>query len=129
MRSLYTKNQFTFRFNLSISSRSGHAIVFGTETGVSLTGDIILRSDDVHDQWLQVLQSLHSQVSLLQKIPAAEQRLSRLLNNIQVSQPTYLFDINLNGHFNPSDTGHECMRTIFITNFAVYLIYSGPGVL
>jgi hypothetical protein len=32
----------------------GRSLVFGTETGVSLTGNIVLQHDDVPSNWLQV---------------------------------------------------------------------------
>ncbi|XP_055947392.1 T-cell activation inhibitor, mitochondrial-like isoform X1 [Argiope bruennichi] len=72
----------------------GRTLVFGRETGVSFEGHIILSSEDVRNNWLDVIQSVEQYDNLLRQIPKAEGALSEVLRGISVDhrkfQPTVM---------------------------------------
>lgn len=65
----------------------GKSLIFCNESGISLHGAILLRSDDVQDTWLKVIKSLGRNPGILGYIPMAERKLSRTLNNIEIVRP------------------------------------------
>ncbi|KFM78449.1 hypothetical protein X975_17265, partial [Stegodyphus mimosarum] len=73
---------------------AGRTIVFGRQTGVSFEGHIILSSEDVRNNWLDMIQSVHQFDDLLKHIPNAERSLSEVLRGINVDhrkfQPTVM---------------------------------------
>jgi len=62
----------------------GRTVVFGSLTGVSLDGHIILSSSDVRHSWLDLIKRVKEQDITLQRIPAVEKTVSRVLHNIRV---------------------------------------------
>ncbi|XP_045194149.2 T-cell activation inhibitor, mitochondrial-like isoform X2 [Mercenaria mercenaria] len=62
----------------------GRTLIFGNETGVNLHGEIVLGSEDVTTEWINLLKSVHAYDPMIERLPRMEQELSRLLNNIQI---------------------------------------------
>lgn len=73
---------------------NGRTVVFGRQTGVSFEGHIILSSEDVRSNWLDMIHSVDKFDELLEKIPASERALSDVLRGIAVDhrkfQPTIM---------------------------------------
>ncbi|KAL4233988.1 hypothetical protein ACF0H5_005643 [Mactra antiquata] len=61
-------------------------LVFGNETGVNLHGEIVLGSDDVTTEWINLLRSVHAYDPVIERLPRMEQELSRLLNGIRIER-------------------------------------------
>ncbi|GFS75336.1 DUF4461 domain-containing protein, partial [Nephila pilipes] len=72
----------------------GRTLVFGRQTGVSFEGHIILSSEDVRNNWLDMIQSVEQFDDLLRQIPKTERALSEVLRGILVDhrkfQPTVM---------------------------------------
>lgn len=72
----------------------GRTLVFGRQTGVSFEGHIILSSEDVRNNWLDMIQSIDQFDKLLSQIPETEKALSEVLRGILVDhrkfQPTVM---------------------------------------
>ncbi|XP_071089039.1 T-cell activation inhibitor, mitochondrial-like [Haliotis cracherodii] len=62
----------------------GRSLVFSNSTGVSVHGDIVLSSEDVPTYWMTLLMSVRSYEAVLERLPLMEEKLSQLLNNIQI---------------------------------------------
>lgn len=77
-----------------MSPLRGRTIVFGGQTGVSFEGHIILSSEDVRHNWLDMIHSVDQFDALLQQLPDAERALSDVLRGILVEhrkfQPTVM---------------------------------------
>ncbi|XP_060608555.1 T-cell activation inhibitor, mitochondrial-like [Ruditapes philippinarum] len=59
-------------------------LVFGNETGVNLHGEIVLGSEDVVTEWINLLKSVHAYDPMIERLPLMEKELSGLLNNMQI---------------------------------------------
>lgn len=57
--------------------------MFGSLTGVSLDGHIILSSADVRNSWLELIKRTKEYDVTLQRIPAVEKTVSRVLRDIK----------------------------------------------
>ncbi|XP_067651884.1 T-cell activation inhibitor, mitochondrial-like [Haliotis asinina] len=62
----------------------GRSLVFSNSTGVSVHGEIVLSSEDVPTYWMTLLMSVRSYEAVLERLPLMEEKLSQLLNNIQI---------------------------------------------
>lgn len=62
----------------------GRTLVFGSESGVSLQGHVILNSGEVRHNWLDLIRNLDRYD--LNRVPALEAALSRSVCDIQVTQ-------------------------------------------
>lgn len=63
----------------------GRTLVFGLETGVSLDGHVILSSEDVRHNWLDLIKSVHQYDFLLAQAPSVEKSLSDVLRGITIN--------------------------------------------
>ena len=59
-------------------------IVFGKDSGVSISGQISLYSGEVRNNWLNVIKTTPDSDKLLQSLPMWERTLSQALRGIQV---------------------------------------------
>ena len=62
----------------------GRTIVFGKDSGVSISGQISLYSGEVRNNWLNVIKTTPESDKLLQSLPMWERTLSQALRGIQV---------------------------------------------
>ncbi|KAG8187635.1 hypothetical protein JTE90_027045 [Oedothorax gibbosus] len=62
----------------------GRTLVFGRQTGVSFEGHVILSSEDVRNNWLEMIRSVDQFDTLLSQIPASESSLSEVLRGALV---------------------------------------------
>lgn len=65
-------------------SLKGKTLIFGTDTGVNLDGDVMLNCGEVRHNWLDVIRNVHLQDKVLLKLPAFEKAVSRVLRDIKV---------------------------------------------
>lgn len=61
-------------------------IIFGNKSGLTVSGDLILSIQDVRQNWLMYIKNIDDNRHLVNEIPKLEQRLSSLLNGMQVSR-------------------------------------------
>ncbi|XP_054717009.1 T-cell activation inhibitor, mitochondrial-like [Uloborus diversus] len=84
----------TIQHPAGMSVLTGRTIVFGRQTGVSFEGHIILSSEDVRTNWLDMINSVYQYDDLLKEIPTVEKNLSEVLRGINVDhrkfQPTVM---------------------------------------
>ncbi|XP_074646547.1 T-cell activation inhibitor, mitochondrial-like [Tubulanus polymorphus] len=69
-----------------ISALRGHVLSFCNATGVCFNGKINLSSDDVPQNWINLLISLPKHMNTLRQLPEMERRVSVLLNGIQIGR-------------------------------------------
>lgn len=62
----------------------GRTVVFGSDTGVSWKGDVLLSSGEVRHNWLDFLKNVRQQDAALTAIPAMQKAVSRVLRDIRV---------------------------------------------
>ncbi|XP_026277751.1 T-cell activation inhibitor, mitochondrial isoform X1 [Frankliniella occidentalis] len=62
----------------------GRTVVFGSDTGVSLNGNVLLSSGEVRHNWLDFLKHVWQQDAALLAIPAMQKAVSRVLRDIKV---------------------------------------------
>ena len=62
----------------------GRTIVFGKNSGVSITGQIILYSGEVRNNWLNVIKTTPDSDKLLLSLPMWQKTLSQSLRGIQI---------------------------------------------
>lgn len=62
----------------------GRTLVFGSDTGVSWKGNILLSSGEVRNNWLDFLKNVWQQDAALSVIPAMQKAVSRVLRDIKV---------------------------------------------
>jgi len=62
----------------------GRTIVFGKNSGVSITGDIILYSGEVRNNWLNVIKTTPESDKLLKSLPMWQKTLSQSLREIKI---------------------------------------------
>lgn len=63
----------------------GRTLVFGSDTGVSWNGNILLSSGEVRHNWLDFLKNVWQQDAALLAIPAMQKAVSRVLRDIKVA--------------------------------------------
>lgn len=66
------------------NTMEGRTLIFGNETGVNLHGEIVLGSEDVTTEWINLLKWVHAYDPMIERLPKMEQELSGLLNSIQI---------------------------------------------
>ena len=69
---------------------SDRTVVFGRRSGVSLTGKVILFSEEVRYNWLNTIKRVPNDDKLLSAIPLVEKALSQQLRDIQHFIPAIL---------------------------------------
>nr|XP_053631236.1 T-cell activation inhibitor, mitochondrial-like isoform X2 [Cherax quadricarinatus] len=67
----------------------GRAVHFGSETGVSLEGNMVLSTSEVRNQWLKVICKLPEQEPMIRRIPGMQKAVSNALREIQVTHRKY----------------------------------------
>ncbi|XP_027235213.1 T-cell activation inhibitor, mitochondrial [Penaeus vannamei] len=67
----------------------GRAIHFGNETGISLSGSLVLSTSEVRNQWLKVIHHLPEQDAMIRRIPDMQKAVSNTLLDIQVTHRKY----------------------------------------
>lgn len=65
---------------------AGKTVIFGSESGVSLQGHVVLNSGEVRHNWLDVIRNLLHYEIPLKRVPALEKALSRSICEIKVAQ-------------------------------------------
>lgn len=73
-----------------VSNLKGRTLVFGSFTGVSLEGNIILFTGDVQRNWLDLMTNVRVHDVYLTKIPAYEYALSQVLRKIQIARRKFM---------------------------------------
>ncbi|XP_023233406.1 T-cell activation inhibitor, mitochondrial-like isoform X1 [Centruroides sculpturatus] len=63
----------------------GRTLVFALETGVSLDSHVILSSEDVRHNWLDLIKSVHQYDNLLAQAPSVQKALSDVLRGITIN--------------------------------------------
>uniref|UniRef100_A0A0A9Z0P0 T-cell activation inhibitor, mitochondrial n=2 Tax=Lygus hesperus TaxID=30085 RepID=A0A0A9Z0P0_LYGHE len=64
----------------------GRKLIFGSDTGVSMEGYVLLNSGEVRHNWLDFLKNLSNQDEALKKLPYFEKALSRVLKDIRIAR-------------------------------------------
>jgi hypothetical protein len=59
-------------------------VIFGRQSGVSLSGKVILFSEEVRNNWLNTIKRVPKEENLLAAVPLVEKALSQQLRDIQV---------------------------------------------
>ncbi|CAL4179447.1 unnamed protein product, partial [Meganyctiphanes norvegica] len=62
---------------------------FGSNTGISLDGAVILRTSDVRDQWLHCISNIPKLEPVIHKIPDMQKAVSNVLKDIEVTHRKY----------------------------------------
>ncbi|XP_046387151.1 T-cell activation inhibitor, mitochondrial [Ischnura elegans] len=62
----------------------GRILVFGSETGVTLDGHVMLNSSEVRNNWLDLIRNVKRRDAVLARIPAVERAVSRVLMDIRI---------------------------------------------
>lgn len=68
----------------SMSPLSGRTLIFGSNTGITYDGHVILSTEDVRQNWLKMITKINSYDGLVLQVPSAEKYLSSVLNDIKV---------------------------------------------
>ena len=61
-------------------------VIFGRRSGVSLSGKVILFSEEVRHNWLNTIKRVPREDNLLSVIPLVEKALSQQLRDMQVNE-------------------------------------------
>lgn len=69
-----------------MESLEGRTVIFGSESGVSLQGHVILNSGEVRHNWLDLIRNLDRYEKPLRRVPALEAALSRSMCDVKVAQ-------------------------------------------
>ncbi|KAL0273988.1 UNVERIFIED_CONTAM: hypothetical protein PYX00_006534 [Menopon gallinae] len=67
-----------------MTSLKGKTLIFGSDTGVNLDGDVMLNCGEVRHNWLDFIKNIRLQDKILPKLPAFEKAVSRVLKDIKV---------------------------------------------
>ncbi|XP_071447714.1 T-cell activation inhibitor, mitochondrial [Hetaerina americana] len=68
----------------AMDALKGRILVFGSETGVTLDGHVMLNSSEVRNNWLDLIRNVRKRDAVLARIPAVERAVSTVLMDIKI---------------------------------------------